>query len=200
VGNLSGVSIACWLALASQLPEAGTTTFKNTSAHPVTGALLGERNEWIWKQEQAGSTWQKLIPGRCPQWAPDGKRFYYFLDVGYDGSRAELWAADATGESRLRLTESDYFIKDGPVAVSPNNRTLAFVYQTSRASGGFHDVVVVDFNPSPITPSDGRVVLRTRSTIEPQSLTWKSAETLSAVVAGVRIDIDATARGRPQDP
>ena len=74
------------------------------------------------------------------------------------------------------------------------------MYQTSRASGGFHDVVVVDFNPSPIKPTDGRVVLRTRSTIEPQSLTWKSAETLSAVVAGVRTDIDATAKGRPQYP
>jgi WD40-like Beta Propeller Repeat len=148
------------------------------------GAQLGEKREWIWIRDPGASTWRKLIPGRCPQWQLDGKRFYYFLDVGYDGSRAELWSADADGEARVRLTQSDYFINDGPVAVSPDGDSLAFVYRTSRASGDFQDVVVVDFRPSPLKPTDGRVVLRTRSSVDAHTLIWKGVGRLSVKVDG----------------
>jgi len=131
----------------------------------------------------------------------DGKRFFYFLDVGYDGSRAELWSADTDGEARLRLAKSDYFITDGPVVVSPDGRSLAFIHRTSRASGDFQDVVVVDVKDSPQgDPADGRVVLRTRSAVDPHTLTWKEAGRLSVKVEGRAVDIDARAPGVPQKP
>jgi len=174
--------------------------FRNQSDNAITGAQLGEKLEWIWIRDPGASTWRKLIPGRCPQWQVDGKRFYYFLDVGYDGSRAELWSADADGEARVRLTQSDYFIQDGPVVVSPNGNSLAFVYQTSRASGDFQDVVVVDFRPSPLAPTDGRVVLRTRSSVDAQTLIWEGVGRLSVKVDGRFVSIDATVPGLRQEP
>lgn len=82
---------------------------------------------------------------------------------------------------------------------SPDNHSLAFFYQTSRASGDFKDIVVIDFRPSPIKPTDGRVVFRTRSAVDPKSLTWKAGR-LSVIVDGVRRDIDATPAGVPQAP
>jgi hypothetical protein len=175
-------------------------TLRNQSTNSVTGAVLAEKDEWIWIRKSDAGTWQRLIPGRCPQWYLNGKRFLYFLDVGYDGTRAELWSADPDGEARLRLTDSDYFIKDGPVLVSPDNRSLTFLYQTSRASGDFKDVVVVDFRPSPIKPTDGRVVFRTRSAVDPKTLSWQATDRLSVVVAGVRTDIDASVTGLAQAP
>jgi hypothetical protein len=194
--------IACAFVLASFQVSAqdGGDSIRNQSSNVISGALLGERNEWIWIRESTVSSWRKLIPGRCPQWHPDGKGFYYFLDVGYDGNRAELWSANADGEARHRLTQSDYFIADGPVVISPENSSLAFVYQTSRASGDFKDVVIIYFLSSTIKPTDGRVVLRTRSSLDPQSLRWTSPARLSILVDGVRTDIDATAAGIPQDP
>ena len=190
--------IGCTLVIApSQAQDAGST-FRNQSTNPVTRALLGEQKDWIWIR-QPDASWHKLIPGRCPQWSLDGKRFYYFLDVGYDGSRAELWSADAAGEGRLRVTRSDYFITDGPVVISPDNRGLAFVYWASRAAGFVRDVVVIDFKSNPIDErSEGRVVFRTKAAVDPQSLTWSAADRLSVVVEGVRQDIDAAAAGVPQ--
>jgi hypothetical protein len=176
------------------------TEFINQSNNVITRAQLGERFEWIWIRDPGASAWRKLIPGRCPQWQLDGKRFYYFLDVGYDGSRAELWSADADGEARVRVTQSDYFINDGPVVLSPDGHSLAFVYQTSRASGDFHDVVVIDFRPSPLKPTDGRVVLRTRSRVDAQTLIWTVVGRLSVRVNGSVVSVDATARGIPQQP
>ncbi len=175
-------------------------TFRNRSSNPVTGALLGEKQEWIWVRTYGESVWRKLIPGRCPQWYLDGKRFYYFLDVGYDGNRAELWSANAEGEARVRLTQSDYFIASGPVVVSPDSRSLAFSYHTSRASGDYHDIVVVDFLSSPMKPTEGRVVFRTKSSVDPQTLQWSAAGRLSVAVDGVQIEIDAMAPGVPQAP
>jgi hypothetical protein len=174
--------------------------FRNQSTNVITGLQLSEKHEWIWTREPGGGGWRKLIPGRCPQWQLDGKRFFYFLDVGYDGSRAELWSADSDGEARLRLTQSDYFINDGPVVVSPDRHSLAFVYHTSRASGDFEDVVVIDFRPSPLKPTDGRVVLRTRSAVDAHTLIWKGPGRLSVMVDGRAVNIDANAPGRPQDP
>jgi hypothetical protein len=173
---------------------------RNQSNNVITGAQLGERFEWIWIRNPGASVWRKLIPGRCPLWDLDGKRFYYFLDVGYDGSRAELWSADADGEARVRLTQSDYFINDGPVVLSPDGHNLAFVYQTSRASGDFQDVVVIDFRPSPLKPTDGRVVLRTRSRVDAQTLIWTVVGRLSVRVNDSVVSVDATARGIPQQP
>ena len=109
--------------------------FRNQSTNVITGLQLGEKHEWIWIREPGGGGWRKLIPGRCPQWQLDGKRFFYFLDVGYDGNRAELWSADSDGEARWRLTQSDYFINDGPVVVSPDGHNLAFVPHQSRVWG-----------------------------------------------------------------
>ena len=100
----------------------------------------------------------------------------------------------------VRLTSSDYFINDGPVVVSPDGHSLAFVYGTSRASGGFQDVVVVDFRPSPLKPTDGRVVLRTRSSVDAHTLIWKGVGRLSVKVDGVVVNIDATAPGLRQEP
>jgi hypothetical protein len=174
--------------------------FRNQSNNSITGAQLGEKQEWIWIRDPGASAWRKLIPGRCPQWQLDGKRFYYFLDVGYDGSRAELWSADADGEARLRLTQFDYFITDGPVVVSPDGDSLAFVYQTSRASGDFKDVVVIDSRLNPPKPTAGRVVLRTRSSVDARTLIWKEVGRLSVKVNGSVVSIDATARGLPQQP
>ena len=174
--------------------------FRNQSNNVITGAQLGERLEWIWIKDPGASAWRKLIPGRCPQWQLDGRRFYYFLDVGYDGSRAELWSADADGEARLRLTQSDYFINDGPVVVSPDGNSLAFVYHTSRASGGFQDVVVIDSRLNPPKPTAGRVVLRTRSSVDARTLIWKAVGRLSVRVDGGVVNIDATAPGLPQEP
>ena len=189
------------LVVAPAHPQDAGDTFRNRSTNPVTGALLGEQREWIWIRLPEATSWQRLIPGRCPQWSPDGKRFYYFLDVGYDGSRAELWSAAADGEARWRVTRSDYFINDGPVVVSPDERSLAFAYWTSRASGDFKDVVVIDLKSHPTDErSEGRVVFRTKSAVDPKSLTWSAADRLSIVVQGVRHDIDATAAGVPQDP
>jgi hypothetical protein len=174
--------------------------FRNQSNNSITGAQLGEQQEWIWIRDPRTSAWRKLIPGRCPQWQLDGKRFYYFLDVGYDGSRAELWSADADGEARLRLTQFDYFITNGPVVVSPDGHSLAFVYHTSRASGDFQDVVVIDSRLNPPKPTAGRVVLRTRSTVDARTLIWQEVGRLSVRVDGSVVSIDATAPGLPQQP
>jgi hypothetical protein len=186
--------------IAGRLPLQNPADLRNQSNNVLTGAQLGERFEWIWIRNPGASAWRKLIPGRCPQWQLDGKRFYYFLDVGYDGSRAELWSADADGEARLRLTQSDYFINDGPVVVSPDGTSLAFVYHTSRSSGDFEDVVVIEFRPSPLKPTDGRVVLRTRSRVDAQTLIWTAVGRLSVRVDGSLVSVDATARGIPQQP
>lgn len=178
----------------------GPAEFINQSNNVITGAQLGERFEWIWIRDPGASAWRKLIPGRCPQWHLDGKRFYYFLDVGYDGSRAELWSADADGEARVRLTQSDYFIGNGPVVVSPDGHSLAFVYHTSRASGDFQDVVVIDARLNPPKPTAGRVVLRTRSSVDARTLIWQGVGRLSVRVDGSVVSIDATAPGLPQQP
>lgn len=176
------------------------TDFRNQSSNSITSVQLAEKQDWIWIRDPGASAWRKLIPGRCPQWQLDGKRFYYFLDVGYDGSRAELWSADAEGEARLRLTQFDYFITDGPVVVSPDGYSLAFVYHTSRASGDFQDVVVVDSRLNPPKPTAGRVVLRTRASVDARTLIWKEVGRLSVRVGGSVVSIDATAAGLPQQP
>lgn len=175
-------------------------SYVNLSVSPVSGAVLAELRGWIWTRERVTEPWRKLIPGRCPQWNNDSTGFYYFLDVGYDGSRAELWSAHADGEARLRLTQSDYFILRGPVLVSPEGRSLAFYYETSRASGDFHDVVVIDFRPRTTKSSEGRVVFRTRGRVDSSTLRWTAEGRLSVVADGTAVQVDTTLPGVPQSP
>src|SRR5204863_1321034 len=119
---------------------------RQTAINPVDKSELADDHRWIWARRAGEAAWRRLSPGYCPQWTPDGRRFYFFLAVGYDGSRAELWSANPDGEAQWRMTHSDYFIANGPVLVSQDNRALAYVYETSRAAGDFFDVVVVHLN------------------------------------------------------
>ena len=95
----------------------------------------------------------------------------------------------ATRSRRIRVEKVDPW--DG--------RSLALIYRTSCASGDFQDVVVVDVKPSPQeNPADGRVVLQTRSAVDPHTLTLKEAARLSVKVEGRFVDIDARAPGVPR--
>jgi len=98
--------------------------------HPNGQEIIFSARDWIYSVEINGGKRKKLIPGCCPQWIEDGKRFIYFLDVGYDGNRCELWSADPNGEARLRLCQKDFFIdpRSSPV-VSPNGKIIAFRYE-----------------------------------------------------------------------
>jgi hypothetical protein len=183
-------------AIAQAISEDG---YAHLSVNPVSGAVLAEQNGWIWKRQRETEPWRKLIPGQCPHWTRDGTRFYYFLAVGYDGGRSELWSAGADGEGRLRLTQSDYWVRR-PVVVSPEERSLAFYFETSVAAGDFHDVVVIDFRPISVRSSAGRVVLRTHGSVDPSTLRWIAEGRLSVVVDGKTVDVDTNLPGFPQDP
>lgn len=178
--------------------ELGSIDPANQVKSPVTGQVLAEYQEWVYAKAGKTQQWRKLIPGRCPQWSSDGKKFFYFLDVGYDGCRAELWSADANGENRLRCSRSDYFIRESPV-VSEDGRKLAYHYQTCMAAGGLHDIVVID-----LVYLDGRaeakVVLRTKERISSESLRWLGTRKLRAIVGGKRVEIDALQQGKKQLP
>jgi hypothetical protein len=174
-------------------------TIINEARNPQTKALIGESREWIWIREQS-SPWRKLIPGRSPQWFADGAGFFYFLDVGYDGDRTELWSAHPDGEARLRLTRSDYFIWESPV-VSANNRRLAYRYQTSQASGDFRDIVIIDLPPRGLELlAEGKVVFRTKAQIVPKSLRWDRSGRLYATVDGIERELDTSVPGTTQLP
>src|SRR5687768_13423018 len=75
--------IGCALVVARSqpLPQDTGDRVRNHSTNPVTGALLGDKTGWIWIRQPDSTYWQRLIPGRCPRWSFDGKRFYYFLHV-----------------------------------------------------------------------------------------------------------------------
>jgi hypothetical protein len=179
-----------------------THPLRQVSINTVDKSELADDRAWIWTRRAGEPSWRRLIPGYCPQWTPDGKRFYFFMSVGYDGSRAELWSANPDGEARWRMTRSDYFIADGPILLSPDNRALAYVYRTSRAAGDFSDVVVINLDPYGPTdgPADARVVFRTHSRLDARTLHWSTAAQLVVSVDGVDRTIDATAKGIPQDP
>ena len=144
---------------------------------------------------------EKTVLGVCPQWTPDGKKIFYFLDVGYDGCRAELWQADANGEGLIRLTRSDYFVKESPV-VSKDARKLAYHYQTCRASGDFQDIVVIDLNEvkGPEETIEARVFFRTRKDVDSGSLRWSGENTLAVVVGGKQKKIDTSGNDERQLP
>jgi hypothetical protein len=173
---------------------------RNKVTNLITGHVLAEYREWIYTKEKESTQWKKIIPGRCPQWFSDGKKFFYFLDVGYDGYRAELWSADANGEARLRLTRSDYWIRKSPV-VSSDGRKLAYHYSTCRASGDFDDIVVIDLSKSDLDEkADAKVVLRTKEYTKFESLKWIEENKLQVIADGKTIGIDTSVGGKEQLP
>lgn len=115
--------------------------------HPNGQEILFSSRDWIYSVDVNNVRIRKLIPGRCPQWIEGGKRFIYFLDVGYDGNRCELWSADPNGEARLRLCKEDFLISTTPV-VNPNGNMLVFYYSCCMAEGGFEEIRLIVFKPS----------------------------------------------------
>jgi hypothetical protein len=154
----------------------------------MSGIIIGENSDWIYVQDNKTGSWMKLIPGRCPQWLPDGTRFYYFLDVGYDGSRCELWSADANGESRLRHSKSDYFIDRSPV-VSKDGKKLAYHYSASQAEGGFEKILVICLSGLG-EESEVSVVLKEPQFTRIESIAWSSPSILHVIVNGQAMDVD----------
>jgi len=120
--------------------------------HPSGQEILFSSRDWIYSADINSGEIKKLIPGRCPQWIESGKRFIYFVDVGYDGNRCELWSANPNGEARLRLCKEDFFIYFKPFpAVSSNGDLIAFSYSCCMAAGGFEEIrliVNIDGRPS----------------------------------------------------
>ena len=115
--------------------------------HPSGQEILFNSRDWIYSVDVNEGQIKKLIPGCCPQWIESGKRFIYFVDVGYDGNRCELWSANPNGEARLRLCKEDFLISTTPV-VSPNGNMLAFHYSCCMTEGGFEEIRLIVFKPS----------------------------------------------------
>jgi len=115
--------------------------------HPSGQNILFNSRNWIYSIDVNSGRIKKLIYGRYPQWVEGGERFIYFLGVGYDGNRCELWSADPNGEARLRLSEDDFFISTMPT-VSPDGNMLAFHYSCCMAAGGFEEIRLIVFKPS----------------------------------------------------
>lgn len=160
--------------------------------NPKTGQILGDYHGWIHTREANANEWRKLIPGCCPQWFPEGKRFCYFLDIGYDGSRCELWYANPDGDGRFRLTRSDYWIQRSPV-ISEDGKRVAHHYSCCRASGGFEDIVLIDLSKrSPDGEVEETVVLRKPEYAKVEALRWLSATTLQVILQGEEILIDTS--------
>ena len=180
---------------------ADSVQVRNVVTNAATGEVLAEHKEWIYLRDKTTGEWKKLIPGKCPQWCSDGKKFFYFLDVGYDGSRAELWQADSRGEGRIRLTRSDYFVRESPV-VSKDQGKLAYLYQTCMASGGFRDIVVIDLNgvKGSRETAEAKVVLRTKEEVDARSLRWIGENQLEVIVGGNKKEIDSSGKGEKQLP
>jgi len=109
--------------------------------HPSGPEILFSSRDWIYSIDVNSGRVKKLIPGCCPQWIEDGKRFIYFLRVGYDGNRSELWSADRNGEARLRLCDKDFFIltKPSPI-VAPNGKMIAFHYERGSFLCRFYEI------------------------------------------------------------
>jgi len=179
---------------------------RNLVTNPHTPVTLGYLNGWIWIRDQGQqSVRRKLIPGAFPQWTPDGKRFYYFLPVGYDGWRCELWSARPDGGDRVLASSANFWIVRTPI-FSPDSMRLAYYYNTCMASGDFQDIVVIDFRQHPDWP--GQVVYQTNAPdsdsdspdIDADSLRWKNPATLEVRINGTWTKINATSAGKSQVP
>ncbi len=115
--------------------------------HPSGQKILFSSRDWIYSVDVNNVRIRKLIQGRCPQWIEGGERFIYFLDVGYDGDRCELWSADRNGEARLRLSRKDFLVSTMP-ALSPDGTMLAFRRSSCMAGGGFEEIRLIVFESS----------------------------------------------------
>jgi len=166
----------------------------NQVVNPVSGEVLAEHSEWIYISEKKTGQWKKLIPGRCPQWFTDGIGFFYFLDVGYDGDRAELWSANADGEERVRLSKSDYFITKSPV-ISKDGKKLAYHYSNCRASGEFEDIFVIELGSIHET-AEAKVVFRAPEHTEIKLIKWIGENKLQAVVNTKTIEINTLIKSK----
>jgi len=166
-------------------------TPRDLVTNPHTLETLGYLDGWIWIKDQGKqSVWHKLIPGAFPQWTPDGKHFYYFLPLGFDGWRSQLWYARPDGADRVLASSANFWIVRTPI-FSPDSMSLAYYYQTSMASGDLEEIVVIDFGQHPDWP--GQVVYQTNSSvIDPDSLRWKNPATLEVRINGTWTSIDAT--------
>ena len=171
---------------------------RNLVTNPHTSVTLGDLNGWIWSRDPGKqSVWRKLIPGMLPQWAPDGEHFFYFLDLGFDGYRSEVWSALPNGENRMRRSNGDLWIDRTPI-FSPDSRRLAWYYLTSEGSGAFDEIVVIDFS-FPNQPAQV-VYERNDSGIDPVSLRWNNPATLGVRINGTWNVIDATVSVGSQKP
>ena len=171
------------------------TKLRNQVTNPVSSDALAESTGWIYLRKKGTAKWTRLIPGRCPQWFPDGKRFYYFLDVGYDGWRAQLWSADGDGEARLRMSVNDYFVQRSPV-VSQDGRKLAWHYSTCRASNFVEDIRVLELDG----PGQEKVVLRYPQGAKIESIAWVGKDSLSVMIDGQAKEVDTRGIGKEPIP
>lgn len=174
--------------LAEELP------IRNKVINATTGMALAEYRGWIYKQNKDEANWHRLIPGKCPQWLVDGTRFYYFLDVGYDGSRAELWSADSEGNSRLRMTREDYFIWNTSPVISSDGTRLAYHYDTCRASGDYSDIVVIELGNLE-NAIRAKVVLRMPAYTKIELIEWIDNSKLKALVNGKQQEVATDLKG-----
>jgi len=165
--------------------------YTNQVVNPVSGQVLAERSGWIYISDKKTGQWKKLIPGKCPQWFTKGTGFIYFLDVGYDGDRAELWSANADGENHIRLSKSDYFIAESPV-ISKDDKKLAHHYSACRAAGRFEDIVVIELRNLDQT-ADAKVFFRAPEYTDIKSIKWTDKNQLQAVIDGKIININILA-------
>ncbi len=173
---------------------------RDVVTNPITGVALGDFGGWIYKSSSDKKEWAKLIPGICPQWYPDGKRFVFFLPIGYSVS-AQLWSADATGEARYILSKSEYFIASGdsPV-VSMDSKEIAYHYSTCHQSGFYEDIVVIDLREMryPSMICDAKVVYRAKPYSSIRGLRWIDRYRLQVTVNGKTIMIDTHVKGEEQ--
>ena len=171
------------------------TEFRNQVANPASGDVLAESKGWIYLRKKETESLTKLIPGRCPQWFPNSKRFYYFLDVGYDGWRSQLWSADADGEARSRTSVHDYFIQRSP-AVSQQGRKLAWHYSTCGASNFVEDIKVLELDGT----GQEKIVLRCPQGTKIESIAWIDNKLLSVTIDGQVKEVDTRGMGKEPIP
>ena len=189
------VSTVVVFPLLAAAPE-----IRNVVLNPVSGVALGEHRDWIYLRSTKISEWTKLIPGTCPQWFPDGKRFIFFLPTGYS-INSQLWSANGDGEGRYILTQSEYLIRETPV-ITDDAKEIAFHYSTCVASGSFEDVVVIDLRKMqyPSYTCEAKVVYRAKAYTKIQSLRWVGKDRLTALVNGTLLEIDTHGKGMEPVP
>jgi len=108
--------------------------------------------------------------------------------VGYDGTRSQLWSADADGQGSRLQTLANYWIERTPI-FSPDGLRLAYYHQTNMADGNFPEILVVDCRQGSDQPA--QIVYKEYGGIDPDSLHWKNSRTLEVQIGGRWKEIDA---------